>query len=315
MIAGFAAAGVLTLSVPAGAGAIGSSVLEIFDFQLRHAGGGAQLTLAGAGNPGGDITVIQGNSTAGIGVGLNGVNVAAASPAVPSALPPYGAIDLAQQCLGPGCSPFGENMYGSIGQVAPPTSTYVVGDMVMSGSMFDASALGGPAGGSTVRTRADVSIFSGTNDGSSSSSGGADVAARLTANQNMDVEFSFDFAMSLLAFLDTSEPDTSGNTQSATAWSLSIVQLSNPLNRLNYSPSELQQTINLSVDANIPLVDSGSLVSGIFTMLAGQTYQLSVNQQSRANATLFVPEPGMLALFGAGLLLVGFTTTYRRRSS
>ncbi|MEX2455386.1 MAG: EDSAP-1 family PEP-CTERM protein [Rhodospirillaceae bacterium] len=309
IVAGFAASCVFSFSAPGYSGVIGSSILEILNFQIRDAGGGAQLTL------GGDISVIAGNNSGDLSVGLGAANDSTSAAAPVALAPAFGAIDLAQLCLGTGCSPFPENSYSGFGQTPPPTSTYALADMVLTGSALDATANGGPAGGTNARSRAGVSIEGGTNNGSSTSTTGSDVNVQLVSSVDRDIEFSLDYILNMLAFVDSSMPGTTGSSQAGASWSLSLFQLTNPANQLSWSPSEINRTINLSVDANVPVSDSGSLVSNTFTMLAGQQYQFGVSHSTRSEASFLVPEPGVIAIFGMGLLAIGLASTRRSRSA
>jgi hypothetical protein len=78
---------------------------------------------------------------------------------------------------------------------------------------------------------------------------------------------------------------------------------------LNTSRSATLDGTNLFVNG------SGSLISPSFLLEAGDTYQLTLRHASLADADfsiLSVPEPTMTALFGVGLVLMGFASRQRR---
>ena len=289
---------------PSHAGVMAVGILEINNFMATDTAGTQLQFLT-------QIGAVFGNNTADVSATLNGITASDSG----SAPLPAGNIDLLQQCVG-ACPPFPENSYAGVGFAPPPTGTYAVSDMVLTGSAIDTSPVIPNSGGVDARTRADVVIAGGSNNGTSVTNTGADVAFTFVAPSDLTAQFELDFITQIRAFLDTAAGET-GSAQATVAWNLSILDLTaGGVEILNWAPGELNTSRSATLDGTNLFVDnSGSLISPTFLLETGGIYQLTLRHAALADAdftVLSVPEPTMTALFGVGLMLMGFAVRRRQ---
>ncbi|WP_395408094.1 PEP-CTERM sorting domain-containing protein [Pseudoduganella sp. UC29_106] len=108
------------------------------------------------------------------------------------------------------------------------------------------------------------------------------------------------------------------NANASLHWNISILDLTANNTLLNESPDDINQSRSATdgAPANVLYNPGLSTFSYSFTtrmaLLTGHDYQLTVGHETEANALQQeVPEPGTLAVLGAGLM--GMTLVMRRR--
>jgi hypothetical protein len=303
-MAGLIAAAGLVGTGAAHAGAMAVSIFEVNNFQVIDSTSGSQLTLS-------QVSVLGGNNSADTDASLNGVTAPQnAAVLVPIAPPGFGAIDLPQACIGT-CPPFPENSYAGVGFTPPPTSTYALSDMQLSGTTVDTGV--GNSGGVDAQTRADVSIDAGTNTGSSQTNAGTDVNFTFTALTDLTAQFTLDYILQLRAYLDTGTGG-SGSAQASASWNLDLIDTTTGADVLTWAPTQINRsrTASLGPLTNLFVDSSGSLASDVFSLTMGDNYQLSIRHTSQADARFAAAEPLTVGLLGAGLAMLGLIR--RRRA-
>ena len=105
-----------------------------------------------------------------------------------------------------------------------------------------------------------------------------------------------------------------------TSWQVTIVEEDTGATLLSAVPAVLNQQVSRN-EANAQFNElvfvevSGSLTFGPITVVAGNTYTLTITHETFADTRLTIPEPTTVALFGAGLLgMAFFGFVHRRRS-
>lgn len=288
-------------AVPARAASFASSILNITDFRLLHSSGDAYGV--------GDFSNLAGTNDAHATAQLNGVFANASdSRSIAAAVAP----NVARQCVG-ACFPIGSDVYTPVAGLPPVATTYGYADQKLVGSSI---AVGATPAGASASTRADASaavnaVASGNSDVGTSTT----FAFVLGASDTMTVAFT---GNPYTRALVTAGAGPVSNANARLSWSLNIVNLSTGASVLNYTPNALNAASAVSATHGMPndLVyapgaSAFTATTGLLT--AGQTYQITIQHNSLANALQNVPEPASLAVMAAGLM--GMAVVRRRRSS
>ena len=292
----------LTAVVPAQAETFASSILNISNFRLLH-GNGAAYSVA-------DFANLTGTNDAHATAGLNGVFANDAdSRSIFNPVPP----NVAQQCLG-ACPPVPPDTYTPIAGVPPIVNTYGHADQRLTGASIIVN--GNPAG-ANASTRADAStavnaVASGNSDVGTSTT----FAFVLGAADTMTIAFDGDPYTRALV---TPGSGPTSNANARLSWSINIVNITTGVNVLSYAPNELNGLSNVSATDGAPndlIYAPGSAFFTATTALltAGQTYQITIQHNSLANALQQeLPEPGTLAVLAAGLLSMSLLRRRRQQ--
>ena len=283
------------------ADAFAQSILTINNFRLLHSDGTAFTPT--------DFDVIDGVNSAHARASLNGVSSVAPPQdiSILSGLNP----DVAHQFVGLPNPPRAENDFTPFPNPPAVPGTFGYADQNLTGS---ALAINGAPAGANAQTRADASL-----QGPGSASGDSDVGTSTTFSFTLGDDDSMTFAFDAAAF--TQAYTTAGPATNAIArlsWSLNIVNTTTGAVVFTYQPGELNGAANASRTGSNPglyTYNTGLLAFSATSPLLNNfdTYQLTIQHNTLANAleSAAVPEPATLAIFGLGLL--GMTAFGRRR--
>jgi hypothetical protein len=278
------------------------SILTINNFRLLHADGSAYTPA--------DFDLLDGVNSAHAAASLNGVTAVAPpqNVGILSGLNP----DVAHQFVGLPNPPRAENDFTPFPTPPAVPGTFGYADQFLSGS---ALAVGGAAAGASAQTRADASLQTPGN-----ASGDSDVGTSTTFSFTMSAADSMTFSFDATPFTQaytTAGPGT--NAIARLSWSLNIVNLTTGALVLGFQPGALNGDANTSrtgAFAGLSTYNPGSAFFTATTPLlnASDTYQLTIQHNTLANALqgAAVPEPATLAIFGLGLL--GMSAFKRRRA-
>lgn len=225
-------------------------------------------------------------------------------------------VDPRSSCAGPACLAVGAPPIGigylpandSTTHVKTVTSNYAFGDAFLAGS-----ALSGDAGANAI-TRADTQSneLNVLADANASVQNGVTTLTTFAVGTTQDLAFALTYNAFVKAFVDTGllQQATAGNT-----WALTLSSLSDILfQTFTFNPAEL----NVGFTSNTPgnnqeFEQSGFLTSNFFTVRAGNSYSLRIQQDSQSiiSQQQSIPEPGTLLLTALALIGLGASTLKR----
>lgn len=291
---------------PARADAFAQAILTINQFRLLHAGGAAYTPA--------DFGLLDGVNSAHARAALNGTN-ATATPqdfSILSGLNP----DVPHQLVGLPNPPRPENDFTPFPTPPAVPGTFGYADQNLAGS---AIAVGARPAGARAQTRADASL-----QAPGSASGDSDVGTSTTFRFRLGTSDTMTFAFDATPF--TQAYTTTGPATNAIArlsWSLNIVNQTTGAIVFVFQPDQLNGAANASrtgTFAGLTTYSPGLLNFLATTPLLNSTdvYQLTIQHNTLANvlqSAAPVPEPGMLAVFGVGLLAMAAALARRRRAA
>lgn len=317
-----AGAALLTLSVPYAAQAGSQSYAEIsysnFEFRDHTNGGVLQLGIDIV-NPIAVFNDTAINSAVRTG-GPGSVN-AAVQFDVDTNVNDGVFLDAAMACIGPGCGA-GTATENTSGMGLIGSEEYTRSDSLVIGSGLDISAAFGNAPGTNVDTamasHIAESIAQGTIGAGSSSTLTNTTKFTITPATNLVLGLSFDAVTDLLVTLDpATHLGANGNanvnfdltlTDDATGFAVALDMLFD-------SPNALDEIIANSTPG--ATVTGGQLKSmdirTAAALVANQSYTLGLTFTANHTLNTEVPEPGMLAMMGLGLL--GFSLRLRGKKA
>jgi hypothetical protein len=326
-LAGAVAGVALSLSsAGALAGGVATSLVEVSDFIFVNADTGEKIRLGVGSDDAQADFYFEGNGVSNTGdtdATLNGVSI---GNGIDAPVDGSGVFDVDHACLG-ACT-YVENSFATVADGADAASTYVVGDVLFTGSSVNvtddfASDNGLPSSNlpdGVGTTLAEVSL---TGEGSGTSAGnnvGATGSFTFVAGADMDIRVDFVIDVFLRAFL-------SNSVQGTLATSSFVFNVKVSEDGVNcggdFQPAcpldlGLTSSVGVSEAGDDSVLDVTSVNGGLtdaqrtFSVTGGETYQITILQQSNANATV-VPAPGSLALMGLGQL--GLASYKRRRKA
>lgn len=286
------------------AGGVATSYLNIKEFKFINLDTGTKLRV------GDEITFVgqvtnDGDTNASLnGNSVSNDNSAPASPA---------GLDVDNSCVG-ACA-YVENSFSYITQPTDATSTYAVGDVLLTGSSVNFPGLDAPD--ADAKLLAEVSLEPGDNIGTSSGNnvgvtGRIEFISSITAG--VQVDYLADIYIRALLSADLNGLDSNASS----SFSINILNTTTGASVLNYSPN----AVNTGRSATIPgddfeysLTDYSDpdTAARTFQIVAGNRYQLTIDQAADANSTV-VPLPTPLLLMGVGILALGSTRRLRKAS-
>jgi len=230
-----------------------------------------------------------------------------------SAAATAGALDIISSCVG-ACT-YVDNSFSYLTKpMGTPAGSYSLGDAHLTGASVDFP--GFPLPDVTARTLAETALSSGSHVGSSPGNNlGITTNFTFIADSTMTVDISYSADAYVRAYLSS---DVMGiNALAFTTFTVTILNTTTGSNVLTHAPTELNA--GAARTATIPGQDfeyvlAGFGVSDSFAVVKGNTYQLSINHVSATDAEV-IPEPGSLAILGAGLLTMGLIRRRKRRLS
>jgi len=326
------AAGLIAVGAPAAshASALATSTLDMTNFEILHSNGTIFDTT--------DFNPLVPASSASISAAYNSA-VGTTAAAGPSAT---GQIDLSPVCQGPDCPGVANNTFPAL--TAPPTANFVAADQNESGAPVSGLK---DAGGNPISTGATVqsgswAVLAGQAPGPNTSSANNQLNSswRFALAGADSMTFKFDASLYQEAFtsLDSVFPSSA---QTSSQFFIKITDQNTGAVLFNWSPNGVNGDgvgataesdpfdLNAGISRNSPFngqsllpgETAGTPLSGSFSATTGVlaandlsgnpiTYRLDATLKTTA-AAVSVPEPGILALMGIGL--VGMAATQRFR--
>lgn len=301
----------MAATAPSQADVMASSVVQLEDFEIYLSADGA---TRGAQADISDFASLNFTSTADISGTLNaaGFNEGSADP----------NTDLPATCVGSGCGALGlgENTFPNI--APPPVGDYVAADQLETGSPVtgvtdnDGNLLGSPA---IIKNAAYAGLANGVGDGTANANNGLTSQFTFGVAQDTFLEFS-GFVSAFLMVAITGDEVAPASAIASYDFSFSILNLSTGATEFTFEPDlfgnglgEIGLSAPLPFDIDVTLNNPGVNFSAFTGLLEeGNLYQLTARSQSNVDITRTVPEPGVLALFGLGLVAAGITRRRRR---
>ncbi|UMR29330.1 PEP-CTERM sorting domain-containing protein [Massilia sp. MB5] len=299
-----AAIAALGLGGGAQAATFASAILDINNFRLLHSGGAVYSTS--------DFSVLTGTNDAHATGARNGIFAnGSASFGILSGFTP----NVAHQCVGAPCPPLAEDNFLPFTAPPPVPGTFGHADQAMSGSAI--SICCGPVG-VHAQTRADAS--SSVNAvASGNSSVGTSTTFSFTLGSSDTMNIAFDATPYSIAYVSAGAGPVS-NANARLSWAINILNLTaGGVSIFDFTPAALNGLSAVSRTDGLPgtSVYNAALTMMSFSavtplLLAGNTYQITIEQNTLANVLQQqVPEPASLSILAAGLL--GMSLLSRRR--
>lgn len=300
----------------ANADSIGSSQLNITNFQWLNSGG-AQITNIVSIDPHFNLNSTSTNNAQILASFEGGSSSRTITSQVTG--PTGGAIADATRCSGPDCTSSTSGTFaGGVGSVVAPTGSYAIGENSLNGALvaIDLNTngvidAGDITGGVDAKNWVQASLTSNATTVSANAVNGTTSSFffKYTGAASMVTTLSLDYVLDVFASV-IAPMGTSDTAYAQSTWNLTLDNIDATTGAvistvLSWTPGQLQALLSVGAGEFDKFKFGTGNLTNTATLLADADYRLTIGHTNYAFVTRNVPEPGVMALLGIGLLGFG----------